>query len=474
MAMRAKDKCPSCFQPVSPTDFLCANCELILDPSQAPERPSGDVSVVRRMLEAPQRGLPAGKPNPKPAKVSSRDGMEGPTRKLDLGPELAGVPVVVATLMGKSLQLSELEAWIVSLIDGLHDASALAKTAGLRDFELRVVLRTLHEKHIIDFADEPLSDADLEMPSVMGTLDEDEPQPASPDFGANADRRDGRFAAPASRAGAAPPVPEPLPPKPRAIPPMPVQLEPTPRADIPPLPELLPPAPGRRGPIVRAGRAAAPPPPPPEALEQGEPSPIIQGQAEPPVLTPGGGRAPVSGDLPYPGATAEQRAGLPPSRAVGSASREAVPRLPVVPPRPPERTDPRIAYSGQVNRKVLDALKKVKRADAPADAPAAPKEEKEHLLADVLARDTLQVALRMEQGGRLDEAIRFLEKSISQSPEAPSLYNRLGIILMRERADYRRAETLIRKAVELAPENTVYATNLQQVISQQAMRSNRR
>jgi hypothetical protein len=462
--MRAKDKCPSCFQPVSPTDFLCASCELILDPSQAPERPSGDVSVVRRMLEAPQRGLPSGKPNPKPAKSSSRDGMEGPTRKLDLGPELSGVPVVVATLTGKPLQLSELEAWIVSLIDGLSDASALAKTAGLRDFELRVVLRTLHEKHIIDFADEPLSDADLEMPSVMGTLDEDEPEPAKPDYGANADRRDGRFAAPASRAEAL--AAEPSPPPPRAvIPPMPHPLPPTPRAGIPPLPEQLPPAPGRKGPLVRAGRAA-PPPPPPEALEE-EPSPIVRGKAE---------ASPVRAESPpYPGATSEQRAGLPPSRSVGNAAvPQAAPRLPLVPPRPPERTDPRIAYSGQVNRKVLDALKKVKRADAPTSAPAPPKEEKEHLLADVLARDTLQVALRMEQGGRLDEAIRFLEKSISQSPDAPSLYNRLGIILMRERADYRRAEALIRKAIELAPENTVYSTNLQQVLSQHAMRGNRR
>ena len=353
---------------------------------------------------------------------------------------------------------------------------ALAKKAGLRDFELRVVLRTLHDKQVIDFADEPLSDADLDMPSVMGTLDEDEPEPAAPppapaapDYGANADRRDGRFAAPPSRATSSiPPMPQPLPPAPR-----PVAAPP-----IPPMPDPLPaPQTGRRGPIVRAGKAL-PPPLPPGVLDDLGPAPIVEGKAMP----PGPGRAPVRTEPPYPGATAEQRAGLPPSRAVGStnaaaseppaAPRPVASRLPVVPPRPPERTDPRIAYTGHVNRKVLDALKKVKRVDAPASA-AAPKEEKEQLLADVLARDTLQVALRMEQGGRLDEAIRFLEKSISQSPEAPSLYNRLGIILMRERADYRRAEVLIRKAIELAPDNTVYSSNLQQVLSQQAIRSNR-
>ena len=376
--------------------------------------------------------------------------MEGPTRRLDLGPELSGVPVVVATLTGKSVQLSEFEAWVVSLIDGLSDAVGLAKIAGVRELELRVVLRTLQEKRIIDFADEPLSDADLDMPAVMGTLDEDdELQTApglveAPHLGATADRRDGRFMAPPSRAVSAsnlPPLPDPLPAAPmRAA-------------------QVAEPPTGRRGPIIRAGRAAvAPPPPPPEAFEERQHTPIVQGKVEPPVLTPGGGRAQVK-PPEYPGA------GLP-ARAPLNA------RPPPPPPPKPERTDPRIAYSGQVNRKVLDALKKVKRVDNPSPA-SAPKEEAAQPLADVLARDTLQVALRMEQGGRLDEAIRFLEKSISQSPEAASLYNRLGIILMRERGDYRRAETLIRKAIELAPENTVYSTNLQQVLSQHAVRAHR-
>ena len=425
--MRAKDKCPSCFQPISPADFLCASCELILDPSQAPERAVGEVSVVRRMLEAPQRGLPANKPNPRPPRSAATEGMEGPTRRLDLGPELAGVPVVVATLTRKSLQLTELEAWIVSLIDGLSDANGLAKKAGLRELELRVVLRTLQEKQVIDFADEPLSDADLELPSVLGTLDEEpETSPGLPDVGANVDRRDGRFMAPPAGAAVAPPPPPPI---------SPPVAQPT----------------GRRGPVVRAGRAV-PPPPPVEALVE-RPQPIVQGKAEPPVLMP---VAP-----PFPGS------------GIATPPRSAMDRMPPGPPPPPpnERTDPRIAYTGPVNRKVLDALKKVKRVE-PAPS-TAPREEKEFNIDDVLARDTLQVALRMEQGGRLDEAIRFLEKSISQSPEAPSLYNRLGIIIMRERGDFIRAEVLIRKAIELAPDNTVYASNLQQVLSKQALRAHR-
>ena len=457
--MRAKDKCPSCFQPISPTDFLCPHCELILDPSQAPERPAGDVSVVRRMLEAPQRGLPSSKPNPRPPRAAASEGMEGPTRKLDLGPELSGVPVVVATLAKKSGQLSEFEAWVVSLVDGLSDSMALAKKAGVRDFELRVVLKTLNEKQIIDFADEPLSDADLDMPSVMGTLDEDEPQaeappPPAPAPGANSERRDGRFVAPPTRAAVIPPMPENLPLAPArapAIPPMPenLPLAPARAPAIPPMPENLPLAPPPVG--GRPGRVEPPGLPPGVFAERAPPA----RPAQPPVL-------------PYPGGSPEERRGLPPSRAVSAQAAAAA-----VPERPVERTDPRIAYTGQANRKVLDALKKVKRVDGSLAPPAAPKEVKEHLLADVLARDTLQVALRMEQGGRLDEAIRFLEKSISQSPDAPSLYNRLGIILMRERGDYRRAESLIRKACELAPDNTVYETNLQQVLTRYATRAQR-
>lgn len=153
--------------------------------------------------------------------------------------------------------------------------------------------------------------------------------------------------------------------------------------------------------------------------------------------------------------------------------------------RGPERTDPRIAYTGPANRKVLDALKKVKRRDehAPAAAPApeparAPEPAPEpprrpSAEAERQAASALQIALRMEQGGRLEEAVRYLEKSIAQSPDAPSLYNRLAIILMRERADLKRAEALLQKAVDLDPDNEVFAKNLKQVVSQRALRAKR-
>ncbi|MFZ5439530.1 MAG: tetratricopeptide repeat protein, partial [Myxococcota bacterium] len=208
------------------------------------------------------------------------------------------------------------------------------------------------------------------------------------------------------------------------------------------------------------GAPVVPPPPPPPS----PPEPVRS--VAPPVLAPS----------IAPAKAFNRRAdAAPPPYPSAKPSREEAPP-PAAPPlalgdAPVERTDPRIAYTGNVNRKVLDALKKVKRADPVTSAsPASASARDDVNAADVLARDSLQVALRMEQGGRLDEAIRFLERSIAQSPDAPSLYNRLGIILMRERSDLRRAEEMIRKATELAPDNAVYAANLRQVISQQALK----
>lgn len=473
--MRVKDKCPSCFQPVAPDDFLCANCELILSPSMATTRPVGEISVVRRLLEIPQRGVPSNMPTrpQTPAISLGEPGFEGPTRVMSLPPEIDGVPVVVATLSKPAVALTELEAWVVSLIDGLHDAPALAQKVGFKELELRVVLSVLQSKGVVDFADEPLSDADLELPSVLGTLDEPvsedvpvitgefETQPPPPPLEDDVQSTDQHFVPP--RVAATPSRGKP------AIEPLNVEAptdpghQPTVRARPVRSANQLPayPAPPR-GAVVSHGVATS------SAQREAATTP-----AQPAIPAyPGAARARPQqsaqrGDFaPVPTAdTAPTEAARP---AVSSSP--AAHAAPVEPKR--EVTDPRIQYSGKANRRVLDALKQVKRNDAPVPS-AASKEDKQQTFADVMARDTLQVALRMEQNGRLDEAIRFLEKSIAQSPDAPSLYNRLGIILMRERADYRRAEQLIRKAIELAPENTVYATNLQQVLSRDALRTQR-
>jgi len=459
MPTRSKDACPSCFQPITPTDFLCPHCELILDASQMPDHPgTSEVSVVRRMLEPPQRGIPAAVPDKKKGfRNNKSEGADGPTRKLDLGPELAGVPIVVASLSKRSESLTELEAWLVSLIDGQSDAQALADKAAMREFELRVMLRTLNAKQIIDFADQPLTDEAFELPAVGSTLEvpeEDEPVsfappavaappppavppgPAAPSYGANADRRDSRFVAPPSRQPAPAPafvVPPPPPARQAAPPPPP---PPSPPVTAPPPPPVV-----ARHPPKRA-EVAPPFPASSESQPVVTPKSVFQSPSQPP---------PSFVPTPMSGARAVEKAEPPKER----------------------HTDPRIAYTGTPNRKLLDALKQVKRVDGGRNQTASRETDGAQPIADVLARDSLQIALRMEQGGRMDEAIRFLEKSIAQSPDAASLYNRLGLILMRERADYQRAEQLIRKANELAPDNTVYSTNLKQVVSRLALKSAR-
>ncbi len=166
--MRAKDTCPSCGAKVSPDDLLCANCELILDANLIPDQPSnGDFSVVRRMLEVPQPGLPSQRPA-RPATPPPTQGNEGPTRVFALG-RTRGIPMVVASLTRRAAALSELEAFVVSFIDGESDLDTLAERSGIRSFEMGVVLQALNDKMIVDFADESLQedeDEEAEAPAA--------------------------------------------------------------------------------------------------------------------------------------------------------------------------------------------------------------------------------------------------------------------------------------------------------------------
>ncbi|MBL8934764.1 MAG: tetratricopeptide repeat protein [Archangium sp.] len=766
--MRAKDTCPSCGAKVSPDDLLCANCELILDANLIPDQPSnGDFSVVRRMLEVPQPGLPSQRPaRPPPPAPSPSKGNEGPTRVFALG-RTRGIPMVVASLTKRAAALSELEAFVVSFIDGESDVDTLAERSGIRSFEMGVVLQALNDKMIVDFADESLQDEDdeasatpdepptdalqkvdgprssptvlmpkpieagppptirmepirlessgapptirmepvrleagapptirleparapqteplepVETPATVAAAAETgdvtppgaadpspmaqtlEPAPTPPPAGPPAPT-------PTPPPAAALPDPAPTPPPPAPLPP-PVEtrrrstkLRPSlpgpPPGEKPPPPVPTPPAPGEeRGPAATPPAPATPPPPPrtppadiarppaiapvpprknavetrqepalevparrhlveapvagvfePQAsavenrqepaLDEAPQRNLVENRQEPALDVRGEGEAPrrhlvetrqePAVELPraaepsqqpaeQPGVivdasldesassrhrpssswvltsvTASTRPELrlepsiivaphatppevpevplapapPPSRPrrtlpAGSrvtGSRPAPPlkldssppqastrapvqtqvtpaetpaiapvqtrQPPVAPPKPmppktqpvelgsadapSDSTDPRIINRGRVNRKVLDALKQVKRRDtAPETSPPEPSVDE--ILADKLAAGSLQVAIRMEQNGRLDEAIRYLENSIAKSPDAPSLYNRLAIILMRERADLRRAEQLLQKATELAPGHEVYEKNLAAVLSKRAMK----
>jgi hypothetical protein len=131
-------------------------------------------------------------------------------------------------------------------------------------------------------------------------------------------------------------------------------------------------------------------------------------------------------------------------------------------------TDSRVKLGEGVakNRKILDALKNVKKAGETAARPETSEKPKS---ADELAADgALQVAIRMEQDGRVDEAVRYLERAISRSPDAAPLLNRLAIVLVRDRRNFTEAERLLRQALKLAPEHAVYKKNLVMVLTRAA------
>lgn len=129
----------------------------------------------------------------------------------------------------------------------------------------------------------------------------------------------------------------------------------------------------------------------------------------------------------------------------------------------------RVKLGDGVARKtnVLNALKQVKRNEAPAEPRPAAKDAPRSA-SEVAAEGALQVAIRMEQDGHIDEAVRYLERAIARSPDAAPLLNRLAIILVRDRRDFVYAERLLRRALELAPDHEVYKKNLVMVLTRAA------
>ncbi|TSC29453.1 general secretion pathway protein GspE [Corallococcus sp. Z5C101001] len=102
---------------------------------------------------------------------------------------------------------------------------------------------------------------------------------------------------------------------------------------------------------------------------------------------------------------------------------------------------------------------------APAAAPSAPRTEDTH-------EEVLQRVVRLEQAGRMAEALDLLERSIALLPKPAPLYNRMGVILLNHQRDYERASAFFQKASDLEPENSVYTMNLYSVLALTAEATN--
>lgn len=140
--------CPSCGAAVSPRDFQCGKCELLLlgdlgDPDEVTEP-----SLVRQLLSVPQnrpgKGVPARSkvgrhPNPWELEVTAPAPF---TFHEEMVPQLVG---------GVDVALSPLhpfEAYVASFLDGRHTLAEVAHRAGLGNAEVKAVLMTLVAKGV--------------------------------------------------------------------------------------------------------------------------------------------------------------------------------------------------------------------------------------------------------------------------------------------------------------------------------------
>ncbi|HVE81426.1 MAG TPA: tetratricopeptide repeat protein, partial [Myxococcales bacterium] len=86
------------------------------------------------------------------------------------------------------------------------------------------------------------------------------------------------------------------------------------------------------------------------------------------------------------------------------------------------------------------------------------------------AESVLERAISLERRGEVDGAIHILKRAITQVKEPAALCNKLALILVNQRKDFRQAEELLNKAIELEPENAVYQQNLFKIVGLAAER----
>jgi len=80
----------------------------------------------------------------------------------------------------------------------------------------------------------------------------------------------------------------------------------------------------------------------------------------------------------------------------------------------------------------------------------------------------------LERAGDVDRAIEVLKRALERAASPAPLYNKLALILIHQRKDYSEAASLLERAVELEPNNSVYQQNLLKVVGLAAANSGQR
>jgi hypothetical protein len=174
-------ECPECHAPIAPDDFLCESCQLLLNPQLASgEYVISEPSIVRALMSPPTR-------------TSSREipAVSAGTSAHDLETVRFGVPIgddeVPYLTAGIDIALRPLhpfEAYVASFIDGTQSVAALAQATKLPVIEIKVVLKGLIERRMVELHHQPASrPPEDDLPLIEGTefLEEAEPPPPPPE-----------------------------------------------------------------------------------------------------------------------------------------------------------------------------------------------------------------------------------------------------------------------------------------------------
>ncbi|WP_254623536.1 hypothetical protein [Myxococcus sp. CA033] len=469
--MAAKLECPECRGTVEGDDFQCEFCGLLLDPEQASgEYIVTEPTIVRALLSPPQRSRTMEVPRPPPQRPAPQDLA---TARFTVPMDADTVPHLRAGLNIALQPLHPFEAHIASFVDGVHAVPQLALAARLPEIEVKVVLKALLERGVLELRRAPGSPPRRsrtdELPVLDGSefltpeapaFDDVEPSTIQDDevptltgerpavlmaLGAEEDLSpmalgdEEPFAPPAPRptrsttsGGAHPSAPsQPT----RAMRPGVAQAPRAsgftehvtfPGAPAPPAKEH--PSAARPGPPPLPATARTGPPPATRSAPSG-----LGGSTR--VVAPATAAPPVaSRPAPAPHVTASSVPTLPASPFPPSAASPPPTLAPLAPERAPRPMRPTM----------------------PLDAPAP-------VSTTQTPEDFLQRAVRLERGGHVDRAIEVLTKGIDRAPEAAALHSKLALILVHQRKDYVRAARLLERAVELEPGNTVFQQNLLKV-----------
>lgn len=83
------------------------------------------------------------------------------------------------------------------------------------------------------------------------------------------------------------------------------------------------------------------------------------------------------------------------------------------------------------------------------------------------ARYYFQVGAALERGGRMEESVRYLEKSLELQPDFDEALNHLGYLWAEKGIELDRAHDMIRRAVAAEPENPAYLDSMGWVLFKQ-------